>query len=410
MEHTAKQLTLKYAFLQSAYWITECAIYSFAAVFLHYKNFDNTELGIVLSLSSIFSILLQPPIAAYADKSKKISLRSIVLLLMIIVLASSLILLAAKDSFFIIAGVFVLINTIQFTLNPLLNSLAMEFMNKGVPINYGLARGTGSMAFAIASYFVGISVDQHGAGILVTVFIIGYCFLIAAAFLFRIKPSSVQALSDHSKPIDSKRNKTGTKEGEIPAPSGILGFFLKYKRFTLLLLGVAMIYYSHSLLNTYLISIIEHVGGNSADMGLGLTISAALELPTMAAFIYIIKKVECNNLIKISAFFFFIKALIAWLAPSVTILYVSQACQMLAFALFTPASVYYVNSIIDDRDKVKGQSMLGVASWGIAGTVANLTGGKILDTIGVTYLLLLGTIVSAIGFLVICFTTERRTL
>lgn len=171
-----------------------------------------------------------------------------------------------------------------------------------------------------------------------------------------------------------------------------------------------MVYYSHSLLNTYLINIIENVGGNSADMGLALTISAALELPTMAAFIYIIRKIECNNLLKISAFFFFIKVGIAWLAPNVPILYLSMACQIMAFALFTPASVYYVNSIIDEQDKVKGQSMLGVATWGVAGTIANITGGKLLDTCGVSYILLLGTIVSLLGFIVVCFTTENAKI
>ena len=71
MKNTYRQLTIKYAFLQSTYWISQCIIYSFAAVFLQYKNFNNTQIGIVLSLSAILSIVLQPAISAFADKSKK---------------------------------------------------------------------------------------------------------------------------------------------------------------------------------------------------------------------------------------------------------------------------------------------------------------------------------------------------
>lgn len=408
MDKIARQLTIKYAFLQSTYWIGECVIYNFAAVFLQYKNFNNTNIGLVLSLSAVLSIILQPIVAAFADKSKKVSLRSLVIMLMFIVLASAVVLYIAPESSLLIAGIFVLINTIQFTLNALFNSLAFEYMNVGIPMNYGLARGTASIVFAIASYFIGVFVNLYSAGILLAIFIISYCFLILSAFLFKNKTvDSSGALPAGMETNERHRTSDTAKDQPTAAPSSILGFFLKYKKFSLLLIGVAMMFYSHSMINTYLINIIENVGGNSADLGLSLTISATLELPTMAGFIYIVKKVKCGTLLKISAFFFCIKSMIAWLAPNVAIVYLSQTLQMLAFALFIPASVYYVNSVIEEQDKVKGQSMLGVAMWGVAGGIASLTGGKILDTLGVSYMLLLGTIVSTVGFIIMCLTTEN---
>jgi len=126
----------------------------------------------------------------------------------------------------------------------------------------------------------------------------------------------------------------------------------------------------------------------------------------MASFAIINKKVKCKTLIKISAFFFLVKSVTMWLAPNVIFVHISQAFQMLSFAIFIPASIYYVNSIINVEDRNKGQAMLGVATLGVAGTIAYLTGGKILDVSGVSDMLLIGSIVTAIGFIVICFSTE----
>lgn len=402
MDKISRQLTIKYAFLQSSYWISECIIYSFAAVFLHYKNFNNTHIGIVLSLSAILSIILQPIVSSLADKSRKKTVRDIILILMLIVIVFAIILNIKTDSFLIISFIFVIINAIQFTLNPLLNAYALEYLNKGYPMNYGLARGSASIAFAIASYLLGHAVNRFGAGILLSLFLFTYGFFFLSAYIFRIKSASKVASS-----IEDKKDSNYDANSSDDAPASILGFFCKYKKFSILLIGIAMVFYSHSLINTYLINIIENAGGNSSDMGLSLTIAAALELPVMAAFVIITKKIKCNNLIKISAFFFFIKTLTIWLAPNVFVIHLSQSLQMFSFALFTPASVYYVNSIIKAEDKNKGQSMLGVATLGLAGTMANITGGKVLDTMGVSDMLLLGTIVSFIGFLVICFSTEK---
>ena len=402
MEKTYRQLTIKYAFLQSTYWISQCIIYGFAAVFLQYKNFNNTQIGIVLSLSSILSIILQPAISAFADKSKKKTVRNIILTILLIVFAFAAIFNIWNDSFVIVAIIFVIINALQITLIPLLNSIALEFMNNGYPFNFGLARGTASVAFAVTSFLLGHAVTRFSPGIILPSFLIIYVFLFIAAYIFRIK-----ATKNESGDNKDKNNIHVTSDTNANPPASVLGFFIKYKRFTFLLIGIAMVFYSHSLINTYLISIIENVGGNSADMGLSLTIAAALELPMMAAFTIIVKKVKCSTLIKISGLFFLIKSATMWIAPNVMTVHFSQAFQMLSFALFTPASVYYVNSIIHAEDKNKGQAMLGAATIGVAGTIANLTGGKILDVSGVSDMMIIGTIVAFIGFVVILFSTEK---
>ncbi|NLP17139.1 MAG: MFS transporter [Clostridiales bacterium] len=393
MKNTYRQLTIKYAFLQSTYWISQCIIYSFAAVFLQYKNFNNTQIGIVLSLSAILSIVLQPAISAFADKSKKKTVRYIILTILLIVFGITVIFNIWNNSFIIIASIFVIINALQITLIPLLNSIALEFLNNGYPFNFGLARGTASIAFAFTSYLLGHAVNRFSPSIILPLFLISYVLLFIAAYIFRVKT-----------PMNTLG---GNEDRVIHPPASVLGFFIKYKRFSFLLIGITMVFYSHSLINTFLINIIENAGGDSADMGLSLTIAAALELPMMAAFTLLVKKVKCSTLIKISGFFFFIKSATIWLAPNVMAVHFSQGFQMLSFAMFTPASVYYVNSIINEEDKNKGQAILGAATIGVAGTIANISGGKLLDISGVSDMMMLGTLVALVGFAIILFSTEK---
>lgn len=405
MDKAGKQLTIKYAFLQGSFWIGECCMFSFAAVYLQWRNFSNVQIGLVLSLASVLSILLQPMIAAFADKTKKITLREILLFLMILMFLFTVTLFVLPQSFLLIAGVYVLINALQFTLIPLFNSLAVEYMNQGIPMNYGLARGLGSISFAAMSYGTGIAVNHLGPGILLPVFMVCHCLLILCTYQFKLSPSVLAALPSSGRA--GAKDKDSLQVSQDSAPSGLFEFFARNKKFSLFLVGVVFLFFAHNLINTYLINIVEKAGGNSANLGVSLSIAAALELPAMAAFIFVVKKIKCSTLLKISAFFFLVKTIIAWLAPNVLMVYVSMAFQMLSYAIYTPASVYYVNSIIDEKDKVKGQTMTGVAAAGVAGTIGNLMGGKLLDTTGVSNMLFFAVISSVIGLVIVLFSTPE---
>jgi len=265
----------------------------------------------------------------------------------------------------------------------------------------------GSITFAVMSFALGYIVNQFGAEVILPVFLMGYSLSILSTFVFRVTiPENLKA----SIPKRSQVTGDGLVNADEDAPAGIFSFFIRYKKFVLFLLGVAMLFYSHSLINTYLINIMEDVGGNSSDMGVSLAIAAAMELPTMTLFIFIVRKIKCSSLIKIASFFFFIKALVTWMAPNVFMVHFSQVFQLFAFALFTPASIYYVNDLVSEKDRVKGQSMLGAAYLGIAGTVANVTGGRILDIFGVPEMLLLGTVVTAVGIVLICMSASEKKI
>ena len=156
------------------------------------------------------------------------------------------------------------------------------------------------------------------------------------------------------------------------------------------------LFFDHSVINNFFIQVVNHIGGNSADMGNAIFLAALLELPTMALFTKFQKKIGCRNMMIISAIFFSVKHVLTYLAVNMFMIYVAQVMQMLAYAVFIPASVYYVSQLVDEHDMNKGQALV-TGAMTLASVFASLAGGVLLDALGVSKVLMIGAAVSIIG-------------
>lgn len=81
---TIRMLTIKYALLQSLYWMVFCSIYGFASVFLLSQNFENQDIGLILAISNILSVILQSTLGAVVDKFEKLTLKWSLIILTIL--------------------------------------------------------------------------------------------------------------------------------------------------------------------------------------------------------------------------------------------------------------------------------------------------------------------------------------
>ena len=60
--------------------------------------------------------------------------------------------------------------------------------------------------------------------------------------------------------------------------------------------SIALLFFSHILINTYTIQIIENVGGSSSDMGIATAIAGFVELPAMAFFPLLFRRIQSARL------------------------------------------------------------------------------------------------------------------
>lgn len=381
-------LTVPYAYLQGFYWMSFASIMGFSSIYLLDAGFSNTQIGLLIAAAGIISAILQPMLATYADKADSPSLKRIIFVISVLLLGLSVLLLLLHHRSLALTGLFygACITLLQLT-TPLVNSLGMESINQGKALNFGVSRGMGSVAYAIAAYLLGIIADKTGAlTVPVSMIVI---FLLFLFFLFRFPFVKVP--------------KTGT---EKKASSNPVAFFQKYKRFGIVLIGCVLLYIGHVLLNSFTFQIVESKGGGSSEMGFAMAAASLIELPTMFLFVYMVKKVRCDIWFRISGIFFMLKTLGTLLAPSILPFYFVQIFQMGGWALITVSSVYYVNSIMEEQDAIKGQAYITM-TYTLGSVLGALIGGSLIDMAGVNAMLTFATAASAIGMVILLFASQR---
>ena len=391
-----KSLNIKYMASQIFYFGAFAAMMGYASVYLLYKGFSNSTIGIILSLCSILAVFMQPALASFADNHKNIEIRKIINTIVAIAIILSVALLVIPTNQTLIFILIVAIFSLETTIMPLINTLAFIFEKYGIQINFGIARGLGSVAYALTSMALGYIVEWFSPDLLPICYVVFNALLFIVVHLF-ILPKNAQIVN---------ADEESETEAEVQENVSLLKFAGKYKKFIVFLLGFVLVYFAHTIINNFFIQIITNVGGNSSDMGNAVFLAAMLELPTMAYFTKLSQKVNCGTLIKASIVLFLAKHAITYLATNMVMIYIAQVLQMGAYALFIPASVYYVNCKVDNKDIVKGQSFV-TTSMTMSGVFANIIGGILLDAVGVSEVLLIGVILSLIGAVIVLFTVEK---
>ena len=391
-----KSLNIKYMASQIFYFGAFAAMMGYASVYLLYKGFSNSTIGIILSLCSILAVFMQPALASFADNHKNIEIRKIINTIVAIAIILSVALLVIPTNQTLIFILIVAIFSLETTIMPLINTLAFIFEKYGIQINFGIARGLGSVAYALTSMALGYIVEWFSPDLLPICYVVFNALLFIVVHLF-VLPKNAQIVN---------ADEESETEAEVQENVSLLKFAIKYKKFIVFLLGFVLVYFAHTIINNFFIQIVTNVGGNSSDMGNAVFLAAMLELPTMAYFTKLSQKVNCGTLIKASIVLFLAKHAITYLATNMVMIYIAQVLQMGAYALFIPASVYYVNCKVDNKDIVKGQSFV-TTSMTMSGVFANIIGGILLDAVGVSEVLLIGVILSLIGAVIVLFTVEK---
>ncbi len=383
--------TLRYTLLNSVYFVAFCTVHAYAAVYLLAHGFSNTEVGVLLAAANIVSAIFQPVIAGVIDRPGPLTNRRFILISVSVIFAGSLILWlvpCGKAAIFII---YAIIYMIQFAYQPVMTALCFEYQKAGCDIYYGLARGLGSASFAVTAAIIGGAVERNGETVLLYVNIV--TMLISALLIITfVMPRSKKTEATDTSVISDK-----SPDGAIH--NGLKSFAQAYPAFIVFLIGTICFFFAHNMINDFMIQIIRNLGGGETELGYANFLQAILELPVMALIGFVLKKISSDKLLIVSGFAFFIKILILVFTVNMAMMYVSQSCQLFAYAVFIPASAYYVNSTMSEYDQVKGQAYVTSAIT-IGGVFSNLISGVILDHAGIRTMLITGTVVCAVGVVI----------
>lgn len=385
-----KNLTINYIFVQIGMWAMYAPLMGYTSVFLLAKKFSNTEVGIISGLSCIISAILQAMISSYADKEKSKSVKALLIMIAGLQVVLAGILLVIGNNFFLAAGIiFGALIAIMQLMVPLTNSLAMEMMNQGKNINYGMARGTASMAYAILVNSMGVFVKGNDLSIVPIATMLSASVLLAGTMLFPFKKAG--------RIVDYETNNIS------PARP----FLTKYPKVTLFLAGAICAYVGHNLINTFLYQIVVLKGGTHMNMGVCLALAAVFEIPVMFGFAFLVARRDSSTWVRVGSIGIMLKIIFTLIVPNVISLYVVQVLQLFGFATFVVATVYYANQVVEECDRVKGQAYMTMSNT-LGIVVASLLGGALIDICGTNGMMIIGSVIAIIGSILIFISTTKE--
>lgn len=375
-------ITALYSGIQGSFWMSFCVCISFAAVYLQWLGYSNTELGLILAAGNLSGAWLGPYLSSLIDRFERFSAGRMIPLLLAAQTASLALLAVCPFKGAAASVGFVLYIAFCIAVNSLNLKLYVDAAYGGLSVNYGISRGVGSLAFVLLSLALGIAAERLGAGILpyVGMFLSGLQLL--AHFLFCKRVTDVGP------------GRGGTQQG-----ASLSKFLLTNRRFCVLLLGIALLFCAHNIVFNFLINVTDHVGGTTATMGIINGFMAAVEIPVMIVFSRLFGKRSIGGILRISFVFFTLKSAAIAAASSVPLLFAAILLQAPSFALYTAAIVPYVDRVIPHRDSAKAQSLV-FSMTQVGAVLSSLVGGVLYDNLSVTATLWIACAICAAGTLI----------
>lgn len=378
----------RYMAMQGLFWMLFCVSFGFISLYLQGRGLSNAGIGIVTAVSGILAALLQPLLGGITDRSNRLNWRSMILLLCIPFLLVCILmpLIPGPLAGAVFMGILLVIAN---TTIPFVNSAHYYYTHEGEYINFGVARGVGSGLFAVLALVIGGLTARFGIEMVPITGI-----LIASLFIFVVFQMPIT-----NEPVEKAPRDTTQKKG----------FLLRYPTFSLMLIACLLMFTTHNILNTFLLQIIQSLGGNSSQLGIALAIQAVVEVPVLFGFSKLIKHFTPKGLMLTAAFGFAVKALMYALSSSVVMIYFVQFTQMISFALFASSSVFYTSQAITKEDQTAGQAYM--TSMMAAGAVlGGLTGGWLLELSSIKMMLSVNVVIAmvGVGFAIISVKNKRH--
>jgi MFS transporter, PPP family, 3-phenylpropionic acid transporter len=346
--------------LRILYFWAFCCQAAWLPIFADYlggKGYTGFRLGFILSITPAMMFLVQPVYGYIADKAgyKK------TLLIASAFAAVSFCGYILQGGFFYMAGVTVLMSLFFNTIQPVLDSMALQLTNKNPAFSYGSLRIAGAAGWSFMGIVTGYIIDNASTQV---IFIISAVAMVIT-FLF------AWGLPSFSN--NAKEEKSGT-----PALKQI-GSLLSNPQLLKILISVIFISVAATAIWNFYSLYMKENGARPKLIGFGLALQGLCELPL---FYFSAKIIQRFGLKKTLLITLLATALRMWLYGTVTNPQWALCIEVLhgiSWSLFWVVCVEFVNKLVKDEWKATGQSMLYAAYFGIGAIAGNFWTSYLYD-------------------------------
>ncbi len=351
----------------------------FIVIFLMANNINTVDIGIILMLNSIATLVGQPIWGMLSDKLR--SIKKVYLFCIFISTVLILLLPLIKNE----AGIFIFMPLITFffcCVGPLLDSWTIH-STKNSGKSYGAYRLWGSIGFSVVSIVVGKLINSAFVNILFVVYAgLSVITLISIALFYQYKVNEE----------DSTKQVLSLKELQV-------GRLMKNYYYITFVILACIMYMTLTSFYSFLPTLMKQVGGNDELYGIAQAVSAFSEVPILLISSRLVRKFKPQALMLFGMLVYVFRLFVYSIAWSPAIVIFAQAFNGLSFAMFLSGSIYYIDSLTPSELKATAQTVAPAIYGGLSGIIGNALTGKLIDMFGISFVFRTGGIITSAVFI-----------
>ena len=388
MTITRKNAQLYFTLILGMFWVIFGLMLGMVSVYLQAQGFSNSKIGATLACVYTLSTFLQPTLASIYDRTGKPLRRCLAATYGIMALLTASVLLLPLTGIALSVNL-VLLFALQSALQSCVNALVQTFELTGFEVNFGAARGVGSLVYGVAIAIAGAAVEKISPLRLPVVYL--------GLSLVMILLLTLPKMNDRVPAARTKVKANGANRSALAHPS-----------FILLLIASGCLSLNAVVNGSFMLQIMQDLGGNSAEYGMATSIAAILEFPAMLLYSRFSKRFGEDRLLILAGWAWFAKNAAILLARSPEAIYAAQLLQFFSYAFFVPGVVRFIAKLLPEETFLKGQSLQGSA-YTAGSVIATLFGGALLDVVGVRGTLTIAQTFSLLGALLLSIAVKKAS-
>jgi len=344
--------------LRVLYFLVFCCTASWLPVladFCKNRRLNGTQISLILSITPVMMFLVQPLYGMLADKfgyKKTILFAS---------LFSSVSYLGyLHDGGFIWLIVVTIIMSIFYnTIQPVLDSLALQLSKNNPKFSYGTLRIAGAAGWSVTGIITGQVIDNIN---------IGMIFIISAVSMFLVFVFSIFLQKDEEEKTLVEGNSFTNIKTVVQNPALIFLLVCVFFVST----GATTIWNFYSLY-------MKENGASASLVGYGLSFQGLCELPLFYFSAKIILRLGLKTTLVITVVATAIRMLLYSVIKTPVAAIPVEMLHGISWSLFWVACVEYVNKLVDERWLATGQSLLYASYFGAGAIAGNYWTGYLYD-------------------------------
>lgn len=329
------------------------------------------QIGLIMSLSPVVMIVIQPVWGLLSDWSQKPRL-----LLTLATLITSLVgvIYSFANVYVALIIVAIILSLFQSAMIPISDSITLNYVQK-TKGNYGSFRLWGAVGFAVAVLVAGRMAETFGNSVIFYIF--SAVLLIAAIFSFRLPEESQQSVQ------------TSLLDG--------VKSLRKQRKYVLFLFTTFLILGPILANNSYFGLFVKDIGGTLTGIGLAFLLAAGSEAPFMQFANRFISKLGMMNVLLIAALISMVRWYFYYFEPSLVLVYLTTIAQGFSVGLFIPAALQYVRDIAPKEVRVTAISIYSAVGNGLGSWFCIYVGGLLLEWFSIQTVYLFYGILTSVG-------------